>query len=82
MTAPGARTPLPGCGMADNYIERQYEAYLAKKAAAQEARRAAFRRQLKAYRQKLALQAAKESAAPREEETTAAGHGGDAGKSQ
>lgn len=39
--------------MADNYVERQYDAYLAQKAAKEQAKKAAFRKQLKAYQEKL-----------------------------
>ena len=47
--------------MADNYIERQYAAYLEKKAAAEKAKKLAWQKQLKAYKAKLAAEkAAKE----------------------
>lgn len=39
--------------MADNYVERQYDAYLAQKAAKENAKKAKFRKQLKAYQEKL-----------------------------
>lgn len=39
--------------MADNYVEKQYAAYLQKKAAKEEAKRRAWRKQLKAYQEKL-----------------------------
>ena len=44
--------------MADNYIEKQYDEYLARKAAKENAKKAAFRRQLKAYKEKLAREKA------------------------
>lgn len=44
--------------MADNYIEKQYDAYLARKAAKENAKKAAFRRQLKAYKERLAREKA------------------------
>lgn len=40
--------------MADNYLERQYDAFLAKKAAAAKAKKLAWQKQLKAYKAKLA----------------------------
>lgn len=42
--------------MADNYLERQYEDYLAGKAAREKARRIKWQKQLKAYKEKLAAQ--------------------------
>lgn len=42
--------------MADNYLERQYEEYLAGKAAREKARRIKWQKQLKAYKEKLAAQ--------------------------
>lgn len=45
--------------MADNYVEKQYEAYLAKKEAKERAKKAEFRRQLKAYKEKLAQEKSK-----------------------
>lgn len=42
--------------MADNFLERQYEDYLAAKAAREEAKKAAWRRQLRAYQLKLQQQ--------------------------
>lgn len=39
--------------MADNYVESQYEAYLAKKIAKENAKKATFRKRLKAYQEKL-----------------------------
>lgn len=40
--------------MADNYIEKQYEEYLQRKAAKERSRRLAWQKQLKAYKEKLA----------------------------
>ena len=40
--------------MADNYIENQYEEYLKQKAAKEAAKRAAWRKRLQAYKEKLA----------------------------
>lgn len=40
--------------MADNYLERQYDDYLARKAAAERARRLRWQKQLRAYKQRLA----------------------------
>lgn len=40
--------------MADNYLENQYEAYLARKAAKEKQKRLQFKRQLKAYKERLA----------------------------
>ena len=48
--------------MADNYLERRHEAYLAQKAAKEEARKAAFRCQLKAYKARLAAAKAAQQA--------------------
>lgn len=42
--------------MADNYLERQYDAFLAKKAAAAKAKKLAWQKQLKAYKAKLAAE--------------------------
>lgn len=42
--------------MADNYLERQYEDYLAAKAAREKARKLKWQKQLKAYKAKLAAQ--------------------------
>lgn len=47
-----------GRKMADNYLERKYEAYLERKAEAEKARRAAWRKRMDAYRRKLAEEAA------------------------
>ena len=44
--------------MADNYLERQYDDYLALKARKEAARKAAFRKQLKAYQLRLAREKA------------------------
>ena len=40
--------------MADNYLEKRYDEYLERKAAAEKARRAAWKKQLDAYRKRLA----------------------------
>lgn len=40
--------------MADNYLEKKYEEYLARKAAAEKARRLAWKKRMDAYRKKLA----------------------------
>ena len=40
--------------MADNYIEKQYEAYMVRKAAKEKVRRLAWQKQLKAYKEKIA----------------------------
>ena len=40
--------------MADNYLENQYEAYLARKAAKERQNRLLFKKQLKAYKERLA----------------------------
>lgn len=40
--------------MADNYLENQYEAYLARKAAKERQKKLQFQKQLKAYKQRLA----------------------------
>lgn len=39
--------------MADNYLENQYEAYLARKEAKEKQKRLQFRKQLKAYKERL-----------------------------
>lgn len=39
--------------MADNYLERQYDAYLEKKAKSETAKKAAWRKQLAAYKARL-----------------------------
>lgn len=39
--------------MADNYLERQYEDYLAGKVAREKARRLKWQKQLKAYKEKI-----------------------------
>lgn len=44
--------------MADNYLEKKYEEYLARKAAAEKAERLAWKKRMDAYRKKMA--AAKE----------------------
>ncbi len=48
--------------MADNYIENQYEEYLKAKAAKEAAKRAAWRKQLQAYKEKIAKE--KEQSTP------------------
>lgn len=40
--------------MADNYLENQYEEYLKQKAAKEAAKRAAWRKRLQTYKEKLA----------------------------
>ncbi len=40
--------------MADNYLERRYDEYLERKAAAEKAKRTAWKKQLDAYRKRLA----------------------------
>ncbi len=40
--------------MADNYLEKKYEEYLARKAAAEKDRRLAWKKRMDAYRKKLA----------------------------
>lgn len=40
--------------MADNYLEKKYEEYLERKAAAEKARRLAWKKRMNAYRKKLA----------------------------
>lgn len=40
--------------MADNYLENQYEAYLVRKAAKERQKRLLFKKQLKAYKERLA----------------------------
>ncbi|MGM9803026.1 MAG: hypothetical protein ACI308_02505 [Muribaculaceae bacterium] len=44
--------------MADNYLERQYDAYLAKKAAKEKAKKLAWQKQLRAYKARLAAEKA------------------------
>lgn len=44
--------------MADNFLERQYEDYLAQRAKKEQARRLAWQKQLKAYKAKLAAEKA------------------------
>lgn len=44
-------------GMADNYLERKYEEYLERKAAAEKAKRIAWKKRMDAYRKKLAEEA-------------------------
>ena len=53
--------------MADNYLERQYDDYLALKARKEAARKAAFRKQLKAYQLRLAREKAAADAASKNE---------------
>ena len=45
--------------MADNYLEKKYDEYLARKAAAEKARRLAWKKRMDAYRKKLAEEAEK-----------------------
>ena len=40
--------------MADNYLERKYEAYQERKATAEKAKRAVWKKRMDAYRKKLA----------------------------
>lgn len=40
--------------MADNYLERKYEEYLERKAAAEKARRVEWKKRMDAYRRRLA----------------------------
>lgn len=40
--------------MADNYLEKKYEEYIERKAAAEKARRLAWKKRMDAYRKKLA----------------------------
>lgn len=40
--------------MADNYLENKYEEYLARKAKAERAKKAAWRKRMDAYKKKLA----------------------------
>ena len=42
--------------MADNYLEKRYDEYLQRKAAAEKAKRAAWKKRLDAYRRKLAAE--------------------------
>ena len=59
--------------MADNYLERQYEDYLALKAAKEKARKLAWQKQLRAYKARLAAEkAARESAAAATAKSTSA----------
>lgn len=44
--------------MADNFLEKQYDDYLAMKARKEAAKKAAFRKQLKAYKERLAREKA------------------------
>ena len=44
--------------MADNYLENEFDAYLERKAAAEKAKKAAWRKRMDAYRKKLAEQQA------------------------
>ena len=58
--------------MADNYLERQYEDYLALKAAKEKARKLAWQKQLRAYKARLAAEkAARESTTAAPESTSA-----------
>ena len=58
--------------MADNYLERQYEDYLALKAAKEKAKKLAWQKQLRAYKARLAAEkAARESSAAAPESTSA-----------
>lgn len=47
--------------MADNYLERKYEEYLERKAAAEKAKRIAWKKRMDAYRKKLAEEADKQA---------------------
>ncbi len=40
--------------MADNYLEKKYEEYLERKAAAEKAKRLAWKKRMDAYRKKMA----------------------------
>lgn len=42
--------------MADNYLERQYEDYLAQKAAKEKAKKLVWQKQLRAYKARLAAE--------------------------
>ena len=44
--------------MADNYLERKYEEYLERKAAAEKAKRTAWKKRMDAYRKRLSEEAA------------------------
>lgn len=50
--------------MADNFLERQYEDYLAQRAKKEQARRLAWQKQLKAYKAKLAAEKASAENSP------------------
>ena len=52
--------------MADNYLENQYEAYLARKAAKEKKKKLLFKKQLGAYKRRIkdAAQSSKESDNP------------------
>lgn len=50
--------------MADNYLENQYEAYLARKAAKERQKKLQFQRQLKAYKERLAREKSGGNSAP------------------
>lgn len=41
--------------MADNYLERRYDEYLERKAAAEKAKRTAWKKQLDAYRKQMTV---------------------------
>ena len=57
--------------MADNYLERQYEDYLALKAAKEKAKKLAWQKQLRAYKARLAAEkTARESTAVAPESQT------------
>ena len=50
--------------MADNYLENQYEPYLARKAAKERQKKLQFQRQLKAYKERLAREKSGGNSAP------------------
>lgn len=60
--------------MADNYLERQYDDYLALKARKEAARKAAFRKQLKAYQLRLAREKAAAEASIEPEDPSEPSH--------
>ncbi len=47
--------------MADNFLEKQYDDYLARKAAGEKKRRLAWQKQMQAYKKKIARQAAQDT---------------------
>lgn len=49
--------------MADNYLEKKYDEYLERKAAAEKARRLAWKKRMDAYRKKLEEEAQKQEKA-------------------